>query len=190
MNSTKPNSRRNLDISIDRLFGFENNTIQIRTLIANTIIGQMLPKGVVKGGSALKLRYGNKTTRFTRDLDTARAEDLEELGLPQPKPIPLMQIHHQISQKLHALSAAGSERAHDLIDLQIIKSNEKIDYNLTKESCKRLFAYRKQQKWPPVIVKGNNWDTLYNSQIINIDVLQNIDDAIDWVNGFIKMIDR
>ena len=78
MNSTTPNSRRNLDITIDRLFGIESNTIQIRTLIAYTIIAQMLPKGVVKGGSALKLRYGDKTTRFTRDLDTARAEDLEE----------------------------------------------------------------------------------------------------------------
>ncbi|MCL2804847.1 MAG: nucleotidyl transferase AbiEii/AbiGii toxin family protein [Treponema sp.] len=273
MNSTKPNSRRNLDIAIDRLFGIESNTIQVRTLIANTIIGQMLPKGVVKGGSALKLRYGDKTTRFTRDLDTARAEDLdkylkqlevslsegyndftgivirknpakpkgipgeyimqpfeiklsymgkswltvnleigyneigdadsfdnflsqdiinifEKLGFPKPKPIPLMQIHHQIAQKLHALSEIGSERAHDLIDLQIIKNNEKIDYNLTKNTCKRLFVYRKQQEWPPVIIKGNNWNTLYSSQITGIAVLQNVDDAIDWVNGLIKMIDE
>jgi len=62
--------------------------------------------------------------------------------------------------------------------------------NLTKNACKRLFVYRKQQEWPPVIIKGNNWDTLYNSQITGIDVLQNVDDATAWVNEFIKMIDE
>jgi hypothetical protein len=76
MSGKIPNSRRNLDISIDRFFGTEGNGLQVRTLIANTIVGQLLPNGVVKGGSALKLRYGDKTTRFTRDLDTARAEVL------------------------------------------------------------------------------------------------------------------
>jgi len=76
MSEKIPNSRRNLDISIDRIFGADGNQLQVRTLIANTIIGQLLPKGVVKGGSALKLRYGDKTTRFTRDLDTARADEL------------------------------------------------------------------------------------------------------------------
>ena len=75
MSEKIPNSRRNLDISIDRIFGADGNQLQVRTLIANTIIGQLLPKGVVKGGSALKFRYGDKTTRFTRDLDTVRADE-------------------------------------------------------------------------------------------------------------------
>ena len=77
MSDERPNSRRNLDIAIERVFGANKNQLQIRTLLANAIIGQLLPKGVVKGGSALKLRYGDKTTRFTRDLDTARSENLE-----------------------------------------------------------------------------------------------------------------
>jgi len=45
--------------------------------MANVIVGQLLPCGVVKGGSALKLRYGYANTRFTTDLDAARDEDLE-----------------------------------------------------------------------------------------------------------------
>ena len=38
----------------------------------------MLPEGVVKGGSSLKMRYGGSATRFTRDLDTARTSNLED----------------------------------------------------------------------------------------------------------------
>lgn len=72
MTGNRPNSKRNLDIAIERAFGHTDNTLQIRTIMANTIIGQLLPLGAVKGGSALKLRYGNATTRFTTDLDTSR----------------------------------------------------------------------------------------------------------------------
>jgi len=273
MNETKPTSRRNLDIAIDHIFAIDNNPLQVRTLIANTIIGQLLPKCVVKGGSALKIRYGDKTTRFTRDLDAVRANELnkfleqldlaltngwngftgrivrkepakpkgipvkyvmqpfeiklsylgkswltvpleighdeigdtdvfdnyisqeiialfEKLGFPAPKPIALIQIHHQIAQKLHALSSVDSERAHDLIDLQIILKFEKIDYSMTRNACQRLFAYRKQQNWPPVILKYEMWETIYNSQINRLDVFQDIDEAITWANNLISKIDN
>ena len=271
MSEKTPNSRRNLDIAIDRIFSADVNVLQVRTLIANTIIGLLLPKGVVKGGSALKLRYGDKTTRFTRDLDAARADDLstfleqldtalergwngftgrivrkepakpkgipgeyimqpfevklsfrgkswltvpleighdeigdtavsdfyispeiviifEKLGFPAPQPVALLQIHHQIAQKLHALSADGSERAHDLIDLQIIVRNENIDFAQTKNACKRLFASRKQQSWPPVISKGPAWNTLYEGQRNGLDVIHDVDDAITWANNLIILI--
>lgn len=45
--------------------------------MANVIVGQMLPEGVVKGGSSLKLRFGDATTRFTTDLDAARVGTME-----------------------------------------------------------------------------------------------------------------
>jgi len=77
MSENIPNSRRNLDIAIERVFGKDKNVLQIRAVMANTIVGQLLPKGVVKGGSSLKLRYGDETTRFSRDFDTARAVELE-----------------------------------------------------------------------------------------------------------------
>jgi len=78
MSNNTPNSRRNLDIAINKKQGMSPNPIQIRTVLANTIIGQLLPNGAVKGGCALKLRYGDKSTRFTRDFDTARATELDE----------------------------------------------------------------------------------------------------------------
>lgn len=74
----KPNSRRNLDAAILRAFGTEREALHARNLMANAIVGQMLPNGVIKGGSALSLRFGDAGTRFTSDLDAARAEALDE----------------------------------------------------------------------------------------------------------------
>ncbi len=46
-----------------------------RISMALVVVGQMLPEGAVKGGSAMALRYG-RGTRFTRDLDAARGKSL------------------------------------------------------------------------------------------------------------------
>lgn len=266
-----PNSRRKLDIAIDRLGMETKGGMQLRTMIANTIVGQMLPDGVIKGGSSLKFRFGDKTTRFTKDLDTARVEELDVylakldvalkagwngftgrvirkdppkpidvpgeyimqpfeikmdylskswttvpleighdeigdtaspdyyiskdiesvfvfLGFPSPKPVALLPIHHQIAQKLHALSTEGSERAHDLIDLQLIEQNENINFALTKESCVRLFSSRKMQNWPPIVSEGANWKSLYATRLGDFDILKTVSEAVDWVNKFIAKI--
>lgn len=74
----RPNSRRNLDRAIERLFGDDPGYIVARTIMADAIVAQMLPDGVVKGGSALKIRFGDAFTRFTSDLDTAKSSDMEE----------------------------------------------------------------------------------------------------------------
>ena len=37
-----------------------------------------LPDDAVKGGSSLKIRYGNQTICFTRDLYTARIRNLDD----------------------------------------------------------------------------------------------------------------
>src|SRR5690606_19247418 len=48
----------------------------IQRAVANTVVWQMLPPGVVKGGTAMKLRIGEASSRFTPDLDAARAAGL------------------------------------------------------------------------------------------------------------------
>ena len=74
----KPNSRRNLDTAILRAFDTEQEAFHARNLMANAIVGQMLPNGVVKGGSALSLRFGDAGMRFASDLDAARVLELDE----------------------------------------------------------------------------------------------------------------
>lgn len=269
----RPNSRRNLDIAIDRLcVSTGDEPGRVKRLLATAIVGQMLPDGAAKGGNALKIRFGKDATRFSRDLDTARASSLDDyiarledalaigwsgftgivvprepaspkgvppayvmhpfeikiayngkswmtlplevghneigdadnpdmvsspeaaammraLGFPEPGPVPCMRLEHQIAQKLHAASSPGSERAHDLIDLQIAVSGGTADYAEVRAVCVRLFAYRQEQKWPPTIMKGEDWDSLYAAQADGLDVLPTADDAVAWANGLIERID-
>lgn len=257
-----------------RLLNIEGDegSVNRRTVaMALVVVGQMLPGGAIKGGSAMALRYG-RTTRFTKDLDAARsgtlaefigdfeehlragwagftgrllervapspanvptayvmqpldvkldyrgkpwctvkfelghneigdadepdtalAADLADLfasvGLPRPQPVSVMRSDHQIAQKLHAATSAGSERAHDLIDLQLLDREEDLDLVLVRETCARLFAYRGTHEWPPTVSVNDSWDTLYDASAVGVEVLPNVVAAAEWSNQLIRRID-
>lgn len=67
-----PNSVRSLEQRIRNLEGSEELAIRRRVGMAHVVVGQMLPEGAIKGGSAMALRYG-RGTRFTQlpDVDGA-----------------------------------------------------------------------------------------------------------------------
>lgn len=270
----RPITRVNLDKAITRLA--KNDpllAIDIRMSMANAIVGQFLPQGVVKGGTSLKFRYGAKNSRYTMDLDTAWKTDLDsflkdfrsalslgwegftgevvilpqasprhipfdyvmqpcdvklsymgrswctvrleighneigdadeaeivdvpgdlaeifsELLFPIPKGLPLMRLPYQIAQKLHGATGINSKRAHDIIDLQLIFNNTvDIDLHETRLACERLFSYRKGQLWPTKVVKGEDWDVVYENKKLNLPVIPTVDEAIAWVNELIKKI--
>lgn len=272
MAAKRPNSCTNLNKALLRFAGSDEKFIDIRATMANVIVAQMIPNGVVKGGSQMKLRFGPMSSRVTMDLDTARSCDLdsfikrfraalasgwcdftadvivkaqaspkgipfeyvmqpmdvklkyrgqpwytilvevghneigdadnpeivpllpeirmmfESLGFPEPKPIPLMPLKFQIAQKLHGLSAKGSDRVRDVIDLQLIMKSE-IDLAETREVCEQLFVYRKCQPWPPRVDKGEGWNSLYENAKGTLPVLQTVDEAIIWSNELIAKID-
>lgn len=48
-----------------------------RCVLANTVVAQMMPAGVVKGGSGMQIRFGYATIRFSADLDVARFGSIE-----------------------------------------------------------------------------------------------------------------
>ncbi len=268
----RPNSIRNLDMAIRRMGADEAEFLSNRSLIANAIVGQILPGAVVKGGSSLKIRFGDASSRATTDLDAARsigkdefanafakrlaagwegftgrlvempqahpkdvpgayvmqpyavklsylgkpwftvefelghneigdADDadmvvpadadamLSNMGFPPLKPIPLMPLRYQIAQKLHGLTEPDSQRAHDLVDLQIIAANDEIDLASTKDVCMRLFAYRRMQEWPPTVTMNEDWETIYAEAANGLDVLMNASDAIIWANSLVQSID-
>jgi hypothetical protein len=73
----RPPSLRSLEKRIDNTAHREARPVRrIQRVVANTVIGQMLPAGVVKGGTAMKLRLGEAASRFSPDLDAARSADL------------------------------------------------------------------------------------------------------------------
>lgn len=74
--SDVPTSVRSLEQRIRNLEGTEELAIRRRVGMALVVVGQMLPEGAIKGGSAMALRYG-RGTRFTQDLDAARVQRCE-----------------------------------------------------------------------------------------------------------------
>lgn len=268
----RPNTRTKLDRAIQRLYGQTVKFVNIRSLMANAIVGQFLPGAVAKGGSALKLRFGDLATRMTTDFDIAYrdtvesvigaldaglkagwngfdgevvaqkpmrpkgvreayvmkpysvklrynkapwctvqlevafneigdadmadiemsdeiAKVFESLGFPAPAPVPLMSLEYQVAQKLHGATEAESERAHDLIDLQVIMAQRQLNMGRLRSICQRLFAYRKMQSWPAVVVKNANWETMYDEERGVLPVLPTIDEAVAWTNDLIARID-
>lgn len=249
---------------------------RLKLAIASTVVGQMLPLGVVKGGTAIALRKGLRNSRFTRDLDVARvaqsdletyldelegqladgwggftgtlrreppgspadvpdayvmqhfrvkldyrdrfwfsiklelsadevgatthpsyvmADDIRELvvaiGLPDPQPIAVMSIEHQIAQKLHACTGVDAkgknDRAHDLVDLQILVG-ESPDLRATHDIALRLFAFRRAHAWPPTIGSHNGWDALYDAAASGLPVLEEVESAVAWANDLVRRL--
>ncbi|MGQ0431589.1 MAG: nucleotidyl transferase AbiEii/AbiGii toxin family protein [Microthrixaceae bacterium] len=253
---------------------------RIQRVVANTVIGQMLPDSVVKGGTAMKLRVGEAASRFTPDLDASRSASIElddyldeladmlatgwsgftgsvealeppqpdgvpaeyvmqpfalrlafkgrhwltvpfelghdeigstsqnepriapdivelfeTLGLDTPGPIPLLALDHQIAQKLHACTSINgktgrNERAHDLVDLQILDQEEEIDPRAVAATAERLFAARREHAWPPTVIEYAGWASIYAEAAEGLDVLGNVTDAVTWANDFIDRLTR
>ncbi|MDJ0770310.1 MAG: nucleotidyl transferase AbiEii/AbiGii toxin family protein [Ilumatobacter sp.] len=250
---------------------------RLRRTVAHTIVGQMLPAGVVKGGASIRFRTNEQDARLTRDLDfsprpgtttedfedqladnlergwhhvTGRlvtkrkaqpegvpteyvmqpyeiklsfhgtawttvvfevghpeidstdtpehrlAEDIgslfADLGLPVPEPIAVMAAAHQAAQKIHACTGpTASQRAHDLVDLQILNRADPLDPIEVAEAGARLFAYRRQQPWPPTVVAHDTWPELYAAATSELatEVLP-LDSAVAWLNALIRRSGR
>ena len=279
MSTPQREAPRNLDSLQARIRNVANERAQpfrrIQRAVASTVVGQMLPDGVVKGGTAMKIRVGEAGSRYTPDFDASRsrnvtvddyveqlrdrlergwsgftgtvrvleprqvedvppdyvmqpfeirlsyqgrhwltvefelghdevgstedrdlriANDIVEIfatiGLEEPAPIPLMLVEHQVAQKLHACTYVNpktnrNDRAHDLIDLQILEQEEAIDYAELREIGTRLFASRRAHEWPPTVVEYDDWATIYAAAAEGLGVLPTVTEAVAWANDLI-----
>jgi hypothetical protein len=70
-----PVSVRSVEQRIRNLEGTEGLALRRRVSMALVVVGQMLPEGAIKGGSAMALPYG-RGTRFIQNLDAARIQSL------------------------------------------------------------------------------------------------------------------
>lgn len=243
-------------------------------LVGNVALAQMLPDSAIKGGTGLKLRFGERLTRDTPDVDTAFRGDLDDfrdrlaenlaagwggfsgtvtmgekrapkavpeayvmqpfrvtmnyhgrifkgvdlevgydeleattreepefemseevlgifatLGLPTPAAVRVQPLHHQIAQKIHACTAPRSDRAHDLVDLQLIVPMA--DAGLVADTTRRLFKFRAEHEWPPALNVKDSWEPLYVDAAEGLDVLTTAAESVDWLNSYItELADR
>lgn len=279
MTATPPNldsllrRMQNLAVEMNKPFGVVERTV------ANVVVSQMLPAGVVKGGTAMRIRAG-LGARFSTDIDAVRSKgvgideyvdefrtNLEAgwrdfhgrlevlqpaspsdvpgeyvmqpfrirlsyrdrgwlnlmfelghdeigatispemcmsdekseifaiLGLTKPSPVPLLAAEHQIAQKLHACTALAprlqtNERAHDLVDLQILIMTTSVDYSSAGFACARLFRARRQHAWPPTVILMPDWETSYGAAAEGLAVLPDVEAAISWANDLIRRLDN
>lgn len=142
----------------------------------------------------VEFELGHDEVGSTEDRDLRIADDILEIfatiGLQKPEPIPLMVVEHQIAQKLHACTYVSpktnrNDRAHDLVDLQILEHEETIDYAELREIGSRLFAARRTHEWPPTVVEYDGWDTIYAEAAEGLDVLPTVTEAVAWANDLI-----
>lgn len=125
-------------------------------------------------------------------LPPAQAADLfATLGLPDPGPVPVMRAEYQVAQKLHACTTAladgTNDRARDLVDLQLLE--HEIDPRKTREIAVRVFSYRRQGAWPPVVVEHDGWQELYDEAAEGLAVRDSVSDAVQWANDLVQRID-
>ena len=67
-----------LDRALRALSKTNEESVQLRRVMANVIVGQFMDGAVMRGGGSLKLRYGLETTRYTMDFDAARSVTEDE----------------------------------------------------------------------------------------------------------------
>lgn len=195
-----PTSARSLEQRIRNIEGNEGIALRRRVGMALVVVGQMLPEGAINGGGAMALlSTWNAVHPGPRRGagPAARAIPQRLRGCLRPggsfhrgrarraQPVPVMRADHQVAQKLHAVPEEDSERARDLVDLQLLENGEDLDLVRGRMTCVRLFEYRRQQHWPATVAVREGWDTLYEAAVEDVDVLPDVETAAAWVNAFI-----
>lgn len=119
------------------------------------------------------------------------------LGLPDPQPIPVLPLPHQVAQKLHACTSPDTEtwvndREHDLIDLQLALGDlDRLvcqDLAEFRGPAERLFRARRMHPWPPIVTPRSGWGDAYTQQARGLGVLADLESAVAWTNRLIKRI--
>lgn len=112
----------------------------------------------------------------------------QDLGFPPPGPVYVMKLDHQVAQKLRGASCIGSDRAHDLVDLQLIFQREELYLPRINKICQMIFRGKNCPPWPSELVKGQDWDSIYDEARQGLPVLPTVDEAIVWANDLIARI--
>lgn len=111
------------------------------------------------------------------------------LGLPEPAAIPLLTCEHQIAQKLHACTSpnrdAGNDRAHDLVDLQLLVDHDPPNLARLDDVARRLFNARHTHPWPPTVRTWPDWPQLYERAAEGLEVVDDVRTAVAWANDLI-----
>lgn len=90
------------------------------------------------------------------DADAPRLElvdpyDLTAFGLPETAPVPCLNIHDQMAQKIHAATepAPGNRRWRDIVDVYLFETMFPPDDDALRTATEYVFTTRGTHAWPP-----------------------------------------
>jgi hypothetical protein len=93
---------------------------------------------------------------------------LDQLLLSSEQEIPVLGVHYQIAQKLHACTEPRPEndnqRVHDLYDICLLRPLAEQELGKTRQACINTFAERNTHTWPPTLPDNNEWQQLWNEK--------------------------
>lgn len=130
-----------------------------------------------------------------RSIDGELAELGAVFGFGELQPVELIDLEHQIAQKIHAVTDLDLVRAHDLVDLQLLWEAEPNPADV-RRLCVRTFEFRRAQQWPPLPLRPmDDWGVAYDEarQETEVDgstpVLVDIATAREWLERVITEIE-
>lgn len=138
----------------------------------------------------------NTTISAPRALSEDLAEAFESFGFGRLAPVSFLSDEVQIAQKIHALTHPASDRAHDLVDLQLLWGND-IDPKALARACQDTFRYRKEHAWPPLPLRSMSRDrTRYDEALEEvligeqqIALAPDLESAREWLESKIRALE-
>jgi hypothetical protein len=128
------------------------------------------------------------------DIDGEVMSFAAEFGFGTLHRVNLVDVEYQIAQKIHAVTDPRYQRAHDLVDLQVLWM---AGPNLTAlhDLCVAIFDRRAEQVWPPLPLRSmSGWNLAYADARQETEaagerlVLPNVEEARAWLAHVIEHV--
>lgn len=139
----------------------------------------------------------NTVISAPKTLSEELVQTFESFGFGSLAPVSFLSDEAQIAQKIHALTHPASDRAHDLVDLQILWTND-TDLGALKTACQNTFRYRKEHKWPPLPLRSMSRDRARYEEALQevlignqqVAVAQDLESAREWLKSKIRALEN
>lgn len=138
------------------------------------------------------------------EFESVEAPPLGAFGLPDPEKLVGISLHHQIAQKLHAVSdphdppTSRNDRPRDIVDLILLRDlASSMGYPSNQEianAAERVFDARatdanalglEPRYWPPVIISHAHWGADYAKAASEVGMSLSLTEAVKQVNNWV-----
>lgn len=118
---------------------------------------------------------------------------LDRAQLETNASILLLNVHHQIAQKLHACTevhiAGNNDRVHDVYDILLLADLAEDDgLNRTRDACVSTFSERQKHEWPPSLPNWDAWPMLWAAMDVSNELRYPYELARERLIGFIERV--